>query len=245
MSLPHFFARQHGARVLVSALAGALIVGACSSSSFEGTRVDLRYTQSGRLPTLSAGDDPVSIDRLAFTVGTTELIACPQTARLRLPSLVPTAHAHSTSTPTLSGVPVAFDGLGSSSAELVRGLNPPPDETYCEVKLTILGADNDGLDAGVDPAELVNRALEATLRIGDNELSVSTSHKADRTIAFDEAWTPVPGETLVITFDQGAFGDELATQLHDGIDLPALDNALLRSVVAGFELHIEAAPDAL
>lgn len=238
------FPWRRGVHLLGGALAGALIVGACSSSSFEGTRVDLRYTQSGSLPALSAGDDPVRVERLAFTVGTTELIACPSVSRLRLPSFISTAHAHSTSTPTLSGVPVAFDGLGNSSAELVRGLNPPPNESYCEVVLTILGADGDGLDAGIAPAEIINLALDARLLIGDNEVSISTSRKAERRLAFAEPWTPEPGETLVITFDQGDFGDELATQLDDGIDLPALENALLRSVVAGFELDIEAAPDA-
>ncbi|HZI12124.1 MAG TPA: hypothetical protein VE153_17190 [Myxococcus sp.] len=102
-----------------------------------------------------------------FTLGSVELLPCPETGWRRLfrgLSPVGTAWAHSTSNARRLGSPQVL-GLGRWDGDVVElGVLHPPPGRYCHARLTFEPADADahGLDsaaAGGEPVDMVGRSL--------------------------------------------------------------------------------------
>jgi hypothetical protein len=128
-----------------SLLAGIASAGlaACAASSEHGTSVELvsapSATDAGQ--EVPAGSGRLSIDELAWTVSEIELLACPSAWQRAAEWLLPTAHAHGTSTPTILAVPTVERALRHS--DTVLGRLSPPAGRYCGVRYRLGPADAD------------------------------------------------------------------------------------------------------
>lgn len=109
----------------------------------------------------------VSLSGALFTLGSVELLPCPETGWRRLLrglSPVGTAWAHSTSSPRRLGSPQVLD-LKRADGEVVElGVLRPAPGRYCHARLMFEPADPDanGLDsakAGAEPVDMVGRSL--------------------------------------------------------------------------------------
>ncbi len=128
---------------LIAALAGAGLA-ACAASSEDGTSVALVSGPSGMDVgrEVRAGAGRLLIDELAWTVSEIELLPCPSAWQRAADWLVPRAHAHGTSTPTILAVPTVERALARSDTMLGR-LSPPAGR-YCGVRFGLGPAEKDG-----------------------------------------------------------------------------------------------------
>jgi hypothetical protein len=101
----------------------------------------------------------VDIEHLHVVVSEIELIECTDTTTALLHIIaIPSAEAHSTTTPLRLGVPHVIDvSSTSSTSNLVGRLRPPPG-SYCSVRLSFGPADSDTLGLSTSSA-LFNRTI--------------------------------------------------------------------------------------
>jgi hypothetical protein len=132
---------RHGCQLLAGIASAGF--SACAASSEQGTRVELVSASSGMDAgqEVSAGSGRLSIDELAWTVSEIELLACPGAWHRAAEWLLPSAHAHGTSTPTILAVPTVERAL--THADTVLGRLSPPAGRYCGVRYRLGPADGD------------------------------------------------------------------------------------------------------
>jgi hypothetical protein len=132
----------HHPTSLLAGLASAGLA-ACAASSEQGTRVELVSTASGMDAgqEVSAGSGRLSIEELAWTVSEIELLGCPSAWQRAAEWLLPAAHAHGASTPTLLAVPTVERAM--THTDTVLGRLSPPAGRYCGVRYRLGPADAD------------------------------------------------------------------------------------------------------
>lgn len=127
---------------------------ACSSESEAGVHVELMSDQSVELGVampLSAG--VLRVEDLRWTSTEIELLGCPTALGAVQRWLLPEAHAHGTSTPTLSAVPVIVSGAGTDllpATSRIGNLSPPAGR-YCSLRYRLGPADGDALGLAIAP----------------------------------------------------------------------------------------------
>lgn len=116
---------------------------ACAASSEQGTSVELVSVDSGMHAgqEVSSGGGRLRVDELAWTVSEIELLACPSAWHRTAEWLLPTAHAHGTSTPTILALPTVERAL--MRTDTVLGRLSPPAGRYCGVRYRLGPADAD------------------------------------------------------------------------------------------------------
>lgn len=141
------------APILTSLGAVVVLATACGSDTYDYVPVDVTYksTATGGFDVTVPDGETVHVQKFGLAIGFTRIHLCEETSgasafeHFRLRNLlVPTAHAHSPSTPTSSGIPIilsteAFDVEDRVEAALrpVRGVE------VCEVEIQLLAADDD------------------------------------------------------------------------------------------------------
>lgn len=151
----------HRTRYSCGVLALAFVLSACSSESSSGVHVELMAVRSvsGGEP-LPAGTGVLRVDELRWTSTEIELLGCPSAYRTLTRWLLPEAHAHGNSTPTLSAVPVIVNGVSTDAATPARiGNLQPPAGRYCSLRYRIGPADGDALGLATAPAMLEHSFL--------------------------------------------------------------------------------------
>lgn len=76
--------------------------------------------------------------------------------------VIPVAHAHTTATPTSTGIPVVVDLLGADNVVIDLGETSPPVGDYCGLTLTLDTADSDAAnlpDTAAGEPDMVGRSL--------------------------------------------------------------------------------------
>jgi hypothetical protein len=128
-------------RALLAFVSAGLV--ACGASTDEGTSVVLVSAPSGMDAgqEVRAGAGRLRIDELAWTVSEVELLACQNAWQRAADWLLPSAHAHGTSSPTLLAVPVVERAVAHTDTPLGR-LSPPAGR-YCGVRYRLGPADAD------------------------------------------------------------------------------------------------------
>ncbi|MFN3197114.1 MAG: hypothetical protein ACE366_01680 [Bradymonadia bacterium] len=151
----------------------------------DGITVDVSLQHQSARITHPQGS--LEISNLGLTIWSTALVRCTpeETSGGALRWLIGTAHAHSASDPTRSGVPVVSDvaHLPETGAALAM-LSPPPGR-WCTLEVTLAPADADavGLD---DHTHMEGRTfdLDGTLRTSaDESISVRVLGAAQSTIS--------------------------------------------------------------
>jgi hypothetical protein len=166
--------RNNGPRrcCLLGAFASAGLA-ACSASSEQGTSVELVSAQSGMDAgqEVSAGSGRLRVDELAWTVSEIELLPCPSAWQRAADWLLPSAHAHGTSTPTILAVPTVERALVHT--DTVLGRLSPPAGRYCGVRYRLGPADADAEGLGQLP-EMIGRSLLLRGSFGASEGELSS-----------------------------------------------------------------------
>src|SRR5688572_6722885 len=143
-----------------SALAAIVSAGlvACGASSEEGTSVEIVSAQSGMDAgqEVSAAAGHLRIDELAWTVSEVELLACQSAWQRAADWLLPSAHAHGSSTPTLLATPTVESAVAHT--DTVLGRLSPPAGRYCGVRYRLGPADADAEGLTALP-EMLGRSL--------------------------------------------------------------------------------------
>jgi hypothetical protein len=156
----------------VRSRAGAVIATtlmACGSSYDPGVQVELLSQQSTSAdPARSTARGAVRFVEVRWTSTEVELIACPNMLLGMKNWLVPAAHAHGTSTPTLQAVPTVVSAIGNASVQL--GSLAPPAGHYCSVRYRVAPADGDAVGLTSAPAMLgTSLLIRGAIDQGDNE----------------------------------------------------------------------------
>ncbi len=192
----------------------------------------------------------VTLEQAYITVSGTELVPCddgPVAKLLYLIFPVRTAHAHSSSTPTQSGVPFVVDAGGAmEEPSLIADLQPPPGE-YCSMKVEIGPADPDAEGLPEDP-DMVGRSLYLS-GYYDDEGEVPFVIESDDTLVVtvvfrNEDGNPAPlvlSEVQAYSVNTGSSYDIWL----DGVDFAGMTPAdmaagALRSVGASIHHHVHA-----
>lgn len=131
-------------------LALAFSLGACSSESEAGVQVQLMSERSVRAgEALAVGAGVLSVQELRWTSTEIELQGCPSALGALQRWLLPQAHAHGNSTPTLSAVPVIVNAVGTDTTRI--GNLQPPAGRYCSLRYRVGPADGDALGLATAP----------------------------------------------------------------------------------------------
>ncbi len=257
---------KHELNSTVCALAWAAVLAGCTSGS-EGVRLDVAVSVHASELTVTGKGTPrhggtvhvdpflndegytVDIDRAYIVIEEIELVACESTAAadlLKLFSPVQAAHAHTTSTPTKSGVPVVVDASEAiEAAGTVGELSPPPD-TYCSVKVKIGPADGDAVDLPESP-NMVGKSLylEGTYEDeGTVAYTIQSSDTLTITVPFLNAdGDPTPLDLTEVGLHEVTLGATYDTWL-DGVDFGAqtagqMAAAALASVAASIVHEVQ------
>lgn len=131
---------------------------ACSSESEAGVHVELMSELSVVAgEALPAGSGVLTVAQLRWTSTEIELLGCPSALghveRAVQRWLVPEAHAHGNSTPTLSAVPVIVNGVrteATASSNRIGNLQPPAGR-YCSLRYQLGPADSDAVGLTTAP----------------------------------------------------------------------------------------------
>ncbi len=145
--------RRALAALVLASLSSACLGSACSSSSQGGLRVELISQQSVDVgQEVRASEGVVRIDEMRWISSEVELRACATLAGSVRDWLVPQAHAHGTSSPTLLAVPTVVSATAIGAA--VMGELAPPAGRYCSVRYRIAAADADAVGLAGAPSML-------------------------------------------------------------------------------------------
>lgn len=207
-----------------SALAAIISAGlvACGASTEDGTRVEIVSAQIGvdAGQEVSAGGGRLRIDELAWTVSEVELLACQVAWRRVADWLLPSAHAHGTSTPTLLAVPTIESAVAHT--DTVLGRLSPPAGPYCAVRYRLGPADADAEGLAALPEMLGHSLLlrgafgEQTGELEPFELASQLPLVVDLPIEFDLSASE-RALTLRFTRNGGALFQDVDFGRLDGV----------------------------
>lgn len=131
------------------ACASMLFTAGCVNESYDGVPIDLLYQSDMKadFSVILEDGEEVRVSAFGIAIGFTRLHACPETQASvwqRVQDFVlPSAFAHSPSTPTSSGIPVVLS-TRTHEADIIRGgLRPVRNERFCSVEIQLLNADDD------------------------------------------------------------------------------------------------------
>lgn len=178
------------------------------------------------------------IDELAWTVSEIELRPCPSAWGRARDWLLPSAHAHGTSTPTLLAVPTVERALAHT--DTVLGRLSPPAGRYCGVRYRLGPADADAEGLGQLP-EMIGRSvlLRGSLGAPEGEperFEIESQRALDIELPI-EIELSTSERSLGLRFERD--GD----QLFEDIDFSALSElqrelALLEALEASLEVRL-------
>jgi hypothetical protein len=185
-----------------------------------------------------AGEARLRVDALYWTSAELELLPCQSAWRRAADWLLPPAHAHGESTPTLMAVPTIESAAATS--EIALGELRPPAGAYCGLRYRIAPADADALGASESP-DMLGRSLLLRGGLGSAggelepfALASSLSFDVERTVSFELSQAR-PEVTLHLVRDTAAAFETI--QL-DVLDAFARDKALLESFVASLTIEV-------
>mgnify|MGYP007011825516 CR=1 FL=1 len=199
---------------------GMATAGGCGGTSYDAADFDVVLTaagaDTGSLQVTLADGGELVIEQLVVAVETVGLRACVELSARRVTDVArgglawlisPSAHAHSPSTPTRSGVPLVLDVLSAERPVAERALRPPTGNVHCGVDVGYRAADDDAIGIDVHP-EQEGYTLRASGRIsgpglpGEGTWDVTTSMRADARADFAEAFTFTGEGEVVVTVDR-------------------------------------------
>ncbi|MBC7792327.1 MAG: hypothetical protein H7Z43_01355 [Clostridia bacterium] len=136
----------------------SLLVTAACGDNDEGIEVPVRADANTLQTTYATGGGSVTLHDSYVVAKSVELLACTSFTRTLLKALnpLPSATAHSESSPTLLGVPAVFSIAGQQAQLKVGTLLPPPG-SYCGAAVHIGPADDDAV--GLPSYELVGKSI--------------------------------------------------------------------------------------
>lgn len=157
--------------LLISLL--AIFITACSSSSTGGSATVTAVSMSAapspsltRTVTVTADDktftnsnnDTIVLTRAYLVISSTTIetacgVSFSAALEKMLDMIVPQAHAHTTTTPTSTGVPYVINLLATDNAPVSIGGMSPAVADYCGVDIDLFAADADALDLPTDAGE--------------------------------------------------------------------------------------------
>lgn len=194
------------ASVLVGALAG------CSSSTEPGLELRVVSVATGLSTSvqLSAGDGgAVRLDDLNWTSVEVELLRCRTALGWLGDTLIRSARAHGTSSPTLLAVPMVE--TAQALDDVVLGTLRPPPARYCGVRYQLGPADADAFGLG-DRPEMIRRSIyargESALegRAGERfSLASSATFEVMADLELDLSGEVVPREVRIERDESGWF----------------------------------------
>lgn len=139
--------------VLLIFLLAIVLVFGCSTERYDGVLVDIEYysTANGDFKLLRANDSSIHIDEVGIAIGFTRIHLCDQRSDPTIRQigllrwLVPTAWAHSVSTPESSGIPVILSTTGHTPSIVNAALEPFRGVDVCQVEIQLLNSDHDAV----------------------------------------------------------------------------------------------------
>lgn len=205
-----------------AAIVAALLAAACTDAS-QGIVVDVRVMAQA-MPT-SVGSD-VALSGGHVTVVGVSLVPCTSVAgrMWRAVNPLPSAFAHSESSPLTLGVPVVIGLVGERAALSVGHIEPPPGD-YCGVTLALGAADADAV--GLPDPDMVGRSLRVSGADTDVLFAITSAandhvHADLAPLTLDASHTAA---TLAISVDTAVFdhvdlvspyaADDVLARLHD------------------------------
>jgi len=154
---------------------GTVACGSSSGSASDGTRVVIRATptpansiaQNAGIKTFSNDlGDSITLNKAYLVLSSATIeSACGPTFSAVLESIftwiIPAAQAHTTTTPTSTGVPFVFDLLGADSIPIVIGELSPPQQNYCGLRIDMLAADDDAINLpnGIADPDMIGKSI--------------------------------------------------------------------------------------
>lgn len=232
-------ARRAVLRVLVAA-GIATGLAACSASSEQGTSVRLVSSGSalsGQEMSSSAGGR-LRVDELLWTVSEIQLRECRSAWQRAADWVIPTAHAHGLSTPTLLAVPTVESA--STDTDSVLGQMSPPAGRYCGVRYRLGPADADA--EGLGATEMLGRSLLLRGASGDaggplEAFEVESRSDLDIELSVElELSADHPSLTLRFTHDTSLLLQSLDLGSADADDR---EQALFEAFRAALGVHAE------
>lgn len=233
-----------GASLSACALA-LLATAACSSETYDGVPLDVRYTGSGASPTVASNDETsIELTTLRYAIGVTHILECPEaSARATVfprqlaqrvgDWLWPAAWAHSPSTPTSSGTPVVVSVAPNSDVTVERALRPVRGKRFCAVRILVAPADDDAIGLADDPA-MENRSLHAIGQVDGAPFDLVIARRHERTIALTE---PLVVEDGAMLFVETAIEDIAEEWLTHDASMPS-DEKLLRATLDATRVRV-------
>jgi len=167
----------------------------------------------------------VDIEKAYFVVTGAELVVCEETALLpKWLSFTGTAHAHTETTPTKSGVPYVIDASEAVEEPAAIGTAMPPPGRYCTAKITIGPADTDAEGLPEEGPELVGKSLYLSGVWGGS--STPFVFESDDTVVVNLTFTDEEGDPSPLVLDDPAgasvtIGATYDTWL-DGVDFDSM-----------------------
>lgn len=233
---------------LLGALAsGALVLAtsvACTSETYDAVPVDALYAPFGQPPVVvSNGDETLELTTMSVAFGLTRLIECEDdeglsaTRALRqwlADTMLPTANAHSPSTPTSSGTPVVLQLHTDRDVMVASALRPVRGARFCAVTILVEPADEDA--RGLERApEMLNRSVSATGLLNGEPFQASVTARFERTLVLDPPLVADESVTLVID----ANIERVAAAFMDVSSSTELNERLLRAALLGLEARAD------
>jgi hypothetical protein len=201
----------------------------CAGSSEAGTRVQLVSTgaalSEGQMFS-PAADQRLRVDALHWTSAEVELVPCRSAWQRAAEWLVPTAHAHGFSTPTLMADPTVENA--QTTADVTLGEMQPPAGDYCAVHYRMAAADDDATGVSAAP-EMVGksfllRGAIGTAAAGLESIELFSTRGFDVTLPLALELTS-KRRTAVIRFQHDA------SRWFEGLELDSLSPAEQQQVL--------------
>lgn len=160
-----------------------LILSACGDD--EGIAVRLEAAANSLPTTYATPNGDVTISSAHVAVESVELVGCLSVTGRILKALnpLPSAMAHSESSPTLLGTPFVVSLAGEQSRINIGGLEPPPGR-YCGVVVHIGAADSDAL--GLSDGDFVGRSIRVSGTDAQGAFSYAGDAEAAVRVEFPE-----------------------------------------------------------
>jgi len=166
----------------------------------------------------------VRLDSAFWTITELELLACASAFQRLWSAVVPAAHAHGVSTPTLLSAPTVE--TASATESVVIGRLEPPSGRYCGLRQALGPADDDAVGLAAAP-HMIGQSFElsgAFRAPGEQyvEFTVSTAATLDRELTLSEVELTRSSSRATLRLERDA------SRWFDGIEF-ARDDALVRA----------------
>jgi hypothetical protein len=221
------------------ALGLAWLALACGSWTEAGVSVALVSRGATAARPLASSAGVLRVRELFWTASEIELERCSDLASSLASWLLPAAHAHGGSSPTLLSVPSVVNGIVAESTAL--GALSPPAGRYCSVRYRVAPADADALGLQGSP-EMLHRSLllrgqwgSNADQLGDFELLSQRVFEVEREIDLELSFEH-PQATLVLGLDPERWLGSLDLGPALGA---AREAALLARFAAAFDVQVE------